>query len=213
MHPKIFRVGQIYTWSSRWFSRKNSYQKLLKQDIEIKEFLKSKLKDAGVAQIETERSASNLMINIYAAKPGVVIGRGGSGIEELKKTLKDKFLKKENLNINIYEVEKPVLSSPIVLQGMIADLEKRIPYRRVLKQTLNRVERAGAIGAKVCASGRLDGVEIARVEKLSFGRLPLQNLRADIDYAFGEAHTIYGKIGVKVWIYKGDVFADKVGSN
>jgi small subunit ribosomal protein S3 len=209
VNPIIFRIGQTTTWPSSWFARKDVYPKLLKQDIEIRDFLLNHLKEAGLDKIEIQRSANNITLTIYAAKPGFIIGKGGTGIEELKKLIKAKFLKNENLIINIQEIEKPFLSARVVLTSIIADLEKRIPFRRVLKHALDRIEKAGAKGAKVRVSGRLDGVEIARSETLSFGTLPLHNLRAEIDYAFGEAKTIYGKIGVKVWIYRGEVFNKK----
>ncbi|MDP3244420.1 MAG: 30S ribosomal protein S3 [bacterium] len=208
VHPTVFRLGNIYTWPSHWFARRNNYARLLKQDVEIREFLREELKEAGFAKVEIERGVNALTLTIHAAKPGFIIGRGGSGVEELKKNLKKKFLKKEILNLNIQEVEKPSLSAPVVLQTMIADLEKRIPFRRVLKQSLERLGKAGAQGGRVWAAGRLNGAEIARTEVLAFGKLPLHNLRADIDYAFGEAHTIYGKLGVKIWIYKGEIFKD-----
>lgn len=207
VHPTILRIGQIYSWPSRWFARKNVYPKILRQDVEIRSFLRSRLKDAGFEKVLIERGINEITLTVYAAKPGFIIGRGGAGIEELKNLLKKKFLKKnDKLNLNIQEVERPLLSSPVVLLGMIADLEKRLPFRRVLKQALDKMEKAGALGGRVWVAGRLNGAEIARRESLSFGKIPLQNLRADIDYAFGEAQTIYGKLGVKVWIYKGEIF-------
>jgi len=216
VNPKIFRIGVIRGWNSRWFSKKN-FSFLLKQDVLIRKFLKNKLKDSGVARIEMERSAGNINIIIHAARPGVIIGRSGVGIEELKSELRKKVLNKQKiegsgkiaLNINIMEVEKPNLNAQIVVDNIISDLEKRIPYRRVMKQAVSRVERAGAKGVKVIVAGRLNGAEIAREEKLTLGMIPLHTLRADIDYARGAAQTIYGKIGVKVWIYRGDVFEEK----
>lgn len=213
VNPKIFRIGIIKTWDSKWFARHN-FSALLRQDIVIKKYIKEKLKDAGVAQIEIERSAENLNIIIRAVRPGVIIGRSGVGIEELKKDITKKILNKKdtvvagklNLTINILEVDKPNLNAQVVLDNIIADLEKRIPYRRVMKQAIGRVERAGAKGVKVILAGRLNGAEIARTETLSSGMIPLHTLRADIDYSRGAAQTIYGKIGVKVWIYKGEVF-------
>ncbi|MEK7607200.1 MAG: 30S ribosomal protein S3 [Patescibacteria group bacterium] len=207
VNPIIFRLGYIKTWPSRWYAKRKAYPRLLRQDVELREHIRTQLKEAGVEAIEIERGASTLTLIIKAAKPGLVIGRGGAGIEELKKTIKKKFLKKENLTINIQEIERPALSSPVILQSMVADIEKRLPFRRVLKHALERLEKAGALGGRVWVAGRLNGAEIARTEVLSFGTLPLQNLRADIDYAFGEAQTIYGKIGVKVWVFKGEVFS------
>lgn len=213
VHPTAFRLGNLYTWPSHWFARRNNYAKLLKQDVEIREFLRKELKESGLAKVDIERSVNALTLTIHAAKPGFIIGRGGSGVEDLKKKIKSKFLKKENLNLNIQEVEKPSLSAPVVLQFMVADLEKRIPFRRVLKQALEKLDKGGAQGGRVWVSGRLNGAEIARTEVLSFGKIPLHNLRADIDYAFGEAHTIYGKLGVKIWVYKGEIFKSGKASN
>jgi len=213
VNPKIFRIGVIKGWDSKWFSKRN-FSAYLKQDIAIKKFLKKKLKDSAVSKIEIERSAENLNIIIHAVRPGTIIGRSGVGIEDLKKEIEAKILNKKetaigqkiNLNINIMEVDKPNLNAQIVLDGIIADIEKRIPYRRVMKQAISRVERAGAKGVKIIVAGRLNGIEIARTETLTSGMIPLHTLRADIDYSRGAAHTTYGKIGVKVWIYKGEVF-------
>jgi small subunit ribosomal protein S3 len=211
VHPKIFRTGQnqIYTWESKWFSKKN-YVSYLKQDVLIKRFLKKALKEASVAKIEIERTANMVTIIVHSAKPGIIIGHAGKGIEELRKKIKDEFLdKKTILNINVQEVQNPSLSAEVVLGAMIADIEKRVPFRRVMKQTISRVERAGAKGIKVVVSGRLDGAEIARDEMLASGKIPLHTLRADIDYASGRAATIYGAIGIKIWIFKGEVFTKK----
>jgi len=213
VNPKIFRIGVIRGWDSKWFSKRN-FIPFLKQDVIIRKFLKAKLKDAGLARIEIERSAERLNIIIYAVRPGVIIGRSGVGIEELKTALKKEVLNKRefqiegklSLNINVMEVDKPNLNAQVMVDNIIADLEKRIPFRRVMKQTISRVLKAGAKGVKVMVSGRLNGAEIARREKLTEGMIPLHTLRADIDYSRGAAQTIYGKIGVKVWIYKGEVF-------
>ncbi|MCX6742731.1 MAG: 30S ribosomal protein S3 [Candidatus Parcubacteria bacterium] len=217
VNPKIFRIGITKTWDSKWFSTRN-FSLLLRQDVLIRKFLKSKLKDSGVSKIEIERSAEKINIIIYAVKPGIIIGRSGVGIEDLKNELKKKVLAKAeskvpgklNLNINIMEVDKPNLNSQIVLDNIIADLEKRIPFRRIMKQAISRVMRAGAKGVRVLVSGRLNGAEIARREMLAEGMLPLHTLRSDIDYSRGAAQTIYGKIGVKVWIYKGEVFEKEI---
>jgi len=214
VHPKVFRLGEVFTWDSKWFARKD-YAKFLQQDIIIKKYLRLELKEAAVAKIEIERSANSLTVIIHSGKPGVIIGRGGQGIEELKKKIKAKFLEpKANLNLNIQEVTDPSMRSELIVQGMIADIEKRMPFRRVMKQAIGRVERAGAKGVKVRVSGRLNGAEIARTETLTSGKLPLHTLRAEIDYARGVARTTYGAIGVKVWIYKGEVFKkEKVKNN
>lgn len=206
VHPKIFRIGQIYNWNSKWFSKKN-YSTFLRQDFQIKKYILQELKDASIAKVEIERAANSITVTIHSAKPGIIIGRGGKGVEDLKQKIAKKFLPpKTALNINIQEVKNPNLSAEIVVQAMIADLEKRVPYRRVMKQAISRVEKAGAQGVKVIVSGRLNGAEIARSETLTWGKLPLHTLRAEIDYARGNAHTTYGTIGVKVWIYKGEVF-------
>lgn len=206
VNPIIFRMGQIHHWTSRWFSQKN-FQEFLKQDIQIKRFIKKYLKDAAVVQIEIERPGSTLTVIIYTAKPGMVIGRSGEGIEKLTKELKDRFLNdKTSIKITIQEVKNPNASSELILHGVIADLEKRIPFRRVMKQAIARAQKAGVKGVKVSCSGRLNGAEIARRETLNWGSLPLHTIRSDIDYARSTAFTTYGTIGVKVWIYKGEKF-------
>jgi small subunit ribosomal protein S3 len=216
VNPKAIRIGVNRGWNSKWFARQN-FSAFLRQDLAIRKYLKSKLKDAGVANIDIERSAEKLNVIIFAVKPGIIIGRSGVGIEDLKTNLKKIVLNKEktqvpgkiNLNINIMEVDKPNMNSQIVVDNIINDLEKRIPFRRSMKQSIGRVMRAGAKGVKVIVSGRLNGAEIARTEMLTEGEVPLHTLRADIDYSRAAAQTIYGKIGVKVWIYKGEVFNKK----
>src|SRR3989338_8602954 len=206
VNPKIFRLGQFNSWDSRLFSQKN-YIKFLHEDMVIKKFLKTELREAAVERIEIERSANVVTVIIHTAKPGIIIGRGGQGVEELKKKIKTKILKsKVNLNLTIKEVKNPNVSAELVLQSMVTDLEKRIPFRRVMKQAIGRVEKSSALGVKVVVAGRLNGAEIARTESLSSGSLPLHTLRADIDYSRGAARTTYGAIGVKVWIYKGERF-------
>lgn len=217
VNPKVIRLGITRGWESRWFSRHN-FGAYLKQDVLIRKFLKAKLKDAGIAKIETERSGENLNIIIRAVRPGIIIGRGGMGVETLKNEIKEKILNKKelktsnkiNLSVNILEVDKPNLNAQVVVDAMIADIEKRVAFRRVMKQAISRVMRAGARGVKVCVGGRLNGAEIARTEVLSEGTIPLHTLRADIDYSRGAALTIYGKIGIKVWIYRGDIFNKEV---
>lgn len=207
VNPIIFRLGPIHSWSSRWFSKKE-YAIFLKQDICLKKFIKKSLKEAAVVKIEIERSANTLTVIIHTAKPGLVIGRAGEGVEKLKKEIKEKFLdSKTSLNLNIQEVKAPNLSAELLVQGMVSDLEKRIAFRRIMKQTIGRAEKAGAKGVKVSCSGRLNGAEIARRESLTWGSLPLHTLRADIDYSRGVANTTYGTIGVKVWVYKGEKFS------
>ena len=209
VNPKILRMGITKTWQSLWFEKGDKYIKNIKQDIGVRRYMIKEFKEAGIDQVEIVRSINKMDINITTAKPGLIIGRGGNGAEELKKKLHDKFLKNFRLgeiNLNIKEFSRPNLSSQIMVQSMILDIEKRLPFRKVMKQTLGKIERAGALGAKIVVSGRLNGAEIARTEKLVWGKVPLQTLRADIDYARGAAHTTYGAIGIKVWIYKGEVF-------
>jgi small subunit ribosomal protein S3 len=212
VNPKGYRLGTIFTWDSKWFARKNDYKRVLSLDIKIKDFLRKELKNSSISKIGIEKTANSLVVNIYTAKPGVLIGKGGAGIEELKKKIKHNFFASEkvNLEVNILEVSKPALNSELVLQSIAAEIEKRVPFRKVMKQAIGKVERAGGRGVKVAVSGRLNGAEIARREVLSSGKIPLQTLRANIDYSQGVASTIYGVIGIKVWIYKGDVFAGDI---
>ncbi len=218
VHPKAFRLKINKTWDSKWFSDSgDDFSKFLEQDVKIRKYIKTKLKTASISRIDIERTANGLSINIYCAKPGIIIGRGGQGAEELKKDVHNRFIKDafsrkkgiKNININIMEIENSGLDSAIVMQQVIEDLEKRIPFRRSIKQAVGRVERAGAQGIKIIVGGRLNGAEIARSETFLSGKIPLHTLRADIDYSRGAAQTIYGKIGVKVWIYKGEVFNTK----
>ncbi|MDO8505499.1 MAG: 30S ribosomal protein S3 [bacterium] len=211
VHPYAFRLAGIYTWPSKWFSRKN-YRQYLREDALLREFIGEKVKGAGVTKVEIERSSAGATVTIFAAKPGIIIGRGGAQIEDLKKQFRAKFFPKGTMNVNIQEVEHPSLHAPVVAEGVKLDLEKRIPFRTTMRQSLERINKAGAKGAKITVSGRLNGAEIARDETSSFGSIPLQNLRADIDYYFGEALTIYGKIGIKVWIYRGEIFSGRAGS-
>lgn len=214
VNPKAFRLGLTVKHESKWFATKN-YQAFLQQDVKLRKYLKTKLREAGVDRIEIERTASAVNVIINAVKTGVVIGRGGQNVETLKKDIKEKFLKKSPLtkrlqpNIIINEVARPSLAAQVILQQMIDDIEKRMPFRRVMKQAISRVEKAGAEGVKVSIAGRLNGAEIARTERLSYGSIPLHTLRADVDYARGVAQTIYGTIGIKVWIYRGEVFINE----
>ncbi|MFA5358784.1 MAG: 30S ribosomal protein S3 [Patescibacteria group bacterium] len=207
VNPKVFRIGTTTNWNSRWFANKKNFAAQLREDIKIRKFFEKELRMAAVDSIVIERTAKTLNINIATAKPGVIIGRGGQGVEDLKKKIKDLFFgnQKVSININIKEVDKPALSARIVMMDIIFDLEKRIPFRRAVKGAMNRVERAGAKGIKVIVSGRLNGAEIARRETFNWGSVPLHTLRANIDYSRAAARTIYGAIGVKVWIYKGNV--------
>jgi len=210
VNPKIFRMGITKTWPSVWFEDGDKYIQNVRQDVAVRKYMIREFKEAGIDKVEIVRGLNKIEVNIATAKPGLIIGRGGNGAEELKKKLHDKFLKTfrlQEINLNIKEANRPNLSAQIMVQSMILDIEKRMPFRRVMKQGLAKIERGGALGAKVVVSGRLNGAEIARREKLVWGKVPLQTLRADIDYARGVAHTTYGAIGIKIWVYKGEVFA------
>lgn len=210
VHPKIHRTQVIYSWDSKWFGKKNDYATFSEQDIRIREFLRKKFKDAHIDAISVERGPKNMTVTILAAKPGFIIGRGGQGLDMIRKHIERKFLKMQlKVRINVQELRQPALSSTVVARTMASDLERRIRFRRVMKQSIDRVMKAGAQGVKVMMSGRLNGVDIARKETLSAGKVPLITLRSDVEYAFDEAHTTYGKIGIKVWIYKGEVFGRK----
>lgn len=212
INPKIFRMGVIRTWPSKWFSTGKDYARNVQQDVNVRRFLLKTLMEAGVDRVEIERSAKKINVGIYTAKPGLIIGRGGSGVDDLKKTLHKKFLSRpsgirlSDIKLNIFEVDRPNLSAQILVQSMTLEMEKRMPFRRVMKQAIGRVERGGALGVKIIVGGRLNGAEIARSEMLTSGKIPLHTLRADIDYARGVARTTYGAIGIKVWIYKGNKF-------
>lgn len=209
VNPKILRMGVTKTWASIWFENGDQYIKNVSQDVLVRKFMIREFKEAGIDKVEIIRSLNKIEITVSTAKPGLIIGRGGNGVEDLKKKLHTKFLKNfrmGEINLNIKEASRPNLSAQIIVQSMILDIEKRMPFRKVMKQAISKVERAGALGVKVVVSGRLNGAEIARTEKLVSGKVPLQTLRADIDYARGAAHTTYGAIGIKVWVYKGEVF-------
>lgn len=205
VHPKGMRVGIIRDWESNWYADKN-YAELLHEDIKIRKFIKKKLFHAGISGIQIERAANRIKVSINTAKPGIVIGRGGSEVEALRKTLEKLTSKK--VSVNIIEVKKPELDATLVAEGIAAQLVKRIAFRRAMKQAVSRTMRLGAQGVKISSSGRLGGAEIARTEWYSEGKVPLHTLRADIDYGFAEADTTYGKIGVKVWIYKGEILPE-----
>lgn len=209
INPKIFRLNTIGECSSKWFAAKKDFAETLKTDQLIRKYVKTKFKASGISKLEIKRSAGNIELIMFTSKPGVIIGRGGAGVEDFKKDIKRKYFgsKKVKIIITITEVRKPDVDAELILQGMIAQLEKRVPFRKVLKKTIEQVKRAGAKGVKVIASGRLNGAEIARTEALADGKIPTHTLRADIDYSRGTARTIYGAIGIKVWIYKGDIFS------
>ncbi len=208
VNPKIFRIGLSENWASRWFKRGPAFARQLEQDTKLREYLNSKLRDCSLKSVEIERSPDNINIILHSSKPGIIIGRGGVGVEEIKNYLLKKIIKnkKIKLQINIKEVNKPQLCAQIMAQNIALELEKRIPYRRSMKRNIEAIIKAGAQGVKVHCAGRLGGVEIARTEKLTQGKIPLHTLRADIDYGTATARTTYGAIGVKIWIYKGEKF-------
>ena len=204
VNPHGLRVGVIKNWESRWFVKDSDFGDTLVSDYNLRKFLKKTLYDAGIAQIEIERDNTRVRINIHCAKPGIVIGKGGSEIEKLRATCQKMLGGKETL-VNIVEVKNPDVNAQLVAENIAQQLEKRISYRRAMKQAIGRAMKLGAKGIKTKCSGRLGGAEIARVEQYHEGTIPLQTLRADIDYGFAEANTTYGKIGIKVWIYRGEV--------
>lgn len=210
VNPTGYRLGVIYTWKSRWFADDAFYQKFLLEDVKLRRFLKKELKMAGLEKVGIERSIKTIKIILHVARPGVVIGRGGSNLEELKKkilqTLKIKTNDKQasKLELAIEEVKNPELSATLICQSIIQQLEKRFPHRRVIAKTLEKVMTAGAKGIKIVLAGRIGGAEIGRTEKYSQGKIPLQTIRADIDYAEEPALLKSGYIGVKVWLYRGE---------
>lgn len=206
-HPKGFRLGVIYDWDSRWFARKKNFAELLLEDRKIREFIKDNLYRAGIPRIEIERKPQEISIIVHAARPGMVIGRGGTGIEALRKDIEK--LTGKRVNIHCLEVKSPETDAQLVAENIAGSIERRVSYRRAMRQAIGRAMRAGARGIKVRVSGRLHGAEIARSERAGEGTVPLHTLRANIDYGFAEAHTTYGRIGVKVWIYKGDILPAK----
>jgi small subunit ribosomal protein S3 len=208
VHPHGLRVGVIKDWDAKWYANSKNFADNLVEDNQIREYLKEKLFTAGISRIEIERAAKRVKINIHTAKPGMVIGRGGQGIEVLKVALKSMVVDK-NVLINIVEVKAPENNAQLMAENIAAQLEKRISFRRAMKQTIQRAMRTGVKGVKTACAGRLGGAEIARTEQYHEGTIPLQTLRADIDYGFAEADTIYGKIGVKVWVYRGEVLPTK----
>ncbi len=209
INPFLYRLGIIRDWKSRWFSDKK-YKEYLRNDIELREFLKEKLKKAAVEDIIIERSSSNVTVNIHSARPGIIIGRGGADAEELRKEIAKKIEEKIEIKVNIIEVRNFEASAKLVAQSIAEQIERRIPFRRTIKKAIERTMQNKQVkGIKVAMAGRLDGAEMARTEWLSDGKIPLQTLRADIDFAKYNAHTTYGVVGIKVWIYKGEVFEEK----
>ena len=198
------RVGVIKDWDSTWYANKKDFPALLKEDSILREYVQKKYHDASVSRVAIERTEGKIVVNIITGRPGMVIGSKGSGIEALNKELK-KLVKDKQITINIKEVKKPDVDATINAQSIAAQIEKRVLVKRAIKATLQRVMKAGALGCKIAVAGRINGAEIARTEQFAQGSVPLHTLRADIDYGFAEAHTTYGVLGVKVWIYKGEV--------
>ena len=206
VHPKGFRLGVIEHWDSKWFARRE-YAQLLHEDLRMRKFLKERLYHAGVSKVEIERAANKAKINIYTARPGIVIGKKGAEIEKLKTEL-SKLTKRESF-INIHEVRRPDVDAQLVAENVALQLERRVAFRRAMKEAVGRAMRMGAQGVKVRCAGRLGGAEIARTEWYREGRVPLHTLRADISYGLAEAKTTYGIIGIKAWIFRGEVLTQE----
>ncbi len=209
INPTSLRLKITETWKSKWFSKSN-FAKQLQEDVRIREYLEIHLKKAGLVRIDIERlNDGTITVIIKTTKPGLIIGKGGAGIEELKKKIKQKLGIKQELKVNIEEIRDVNMQAQVIANGIVEQLEKRVAFRKLMKQSLEQIMNAGAKGAKVAIGGRLNGADIARTEHLSSGKIPLHTLRADIDFARSTAFTTYGTVGVKVWIYKGDVFEAK----
>ncbi|MCX7943530.1 MAG: 30S ribosomal protein S3 [Deltaproteobacteria bacterium] len=208
VNPIGFRLGITRTWESKWFSSKN-YIKWFHEDLNFRKYLKEKFYSAGVSRILIERSVNKVRINVFVARPGMVIGKKGSGIDAVKKELQKFTTNETEIYLNINEVRKPELDAQLIAENIASQLEKRVAFRRAMKKSVLNAMKFGALGIKIMAGGRLAGAEIARSEWYREGRVPLQTLRADIDYGFAEANTTYGKIGVKVWLFKGEVLSTK----
>ena len=207
VHPTGARLGIIKDWSSKWYADDKNFADYLVEDQKIRKFLKKKEYEAGIANIEIERTAKSVKVNVYTAKPGILIGTGGAGAESLRADIK-KLIGKD-VNLNVVEVKNTSLDATLVAEDIASQLERRISFRRAMKQCMQKTMKSGAAGIKTAVSGRLGGADMARTEFYKEGNIPLQTLRADIDYGFAEANTTYGKIGVKVWIYKGEVLPTK----
>ena len=205
--PRGFRVGVINDWNSKWYADKKHFGEYVVEDHKIREYIKKKLYVSGISKIEIERTSKFVKVNVYTAKPGLVIGKGGNLAESLKQEL-EKMINKQ-VNLNIVEVKDVDTNAQLVAENIAGQLERRISFRRAMKQCMQKAMKAGALGIKAACSGRLGGADMARTEFYKEGTVPLQTLRADIDYGFAEANTTYGKVGVKVWIYKGEVLPER----
>ncbi len=205
VNPHGLRVGVIKGWDAQWYAGKKDFSEYLVEDHKIREFIKNKYYTFGISKTTIERAQGKVVVNIFTSKPGMLIGVKGAGVEQLKKELSKVVAKGRIIHINIMEVKRPDMDAQLVAENIAAQLEKRASFRRSMKQAMGRVMRSGAKGVKIMVSGRLDGAEIARSESYHDGSIPLQTLRADIDYAEAEANTTFGKIGIKVWVYKGEI--------
>ena len=206
VNPHGLRVGVIKDWDAKWYANKDNYAELLHEDIEIRKYIKDKMFEAGISRIVIERAANRLKIDVHTARPGMVIGRGGSEVDALRKEIESTTGK--NAQINVVEVDKPELNAQLVAENIAQQLLRRVSFRRAMKKSMNRAMQMGAEGFRIKSSGRLGGAEMARTEGYQEGSVPLHTLRADIDYGFAEAETTYGTIGVKVWINKGEILPE-----
>ncbi len=207
VHPHGLRVGIIKDWDSRWYADDADFADYLVEDQKIRKFLKKRLYDAGISHIEIERASDRVRVTVHTAKPGVIIGKGGAEIEKTKAALSK--LTDKKLSLDIKEIKRPDRDAQLVAENIAGQLESRVSFRRAMKSCMGRTMKSGALGIKACCSGRLGGADMARTEFYSEGTIPLQTLRADIDFGFAEANTTYGKVGVKVWIYKGEILPVK----
>jgi len=208
--PIGFRLGGVKSWSSRWYSEKKKYRDNFISDLKIQSLIKKELETASVSRMNIERSPRAITLNIYSSRPGIIIGRGGAGIDELKAKVSKILVNPDKININIQEIKDPESDASVIAQAMAEQLEKRMSFRRVTRQAIDRAMKSSQVkGIKVMVAGRLDGADMSRREWLAEGRMPLHTLRADIDFVRHEAHTTYGVVGIKVWIYKGDIFTKK----
>ncbi|MFH2105030.1 MAG: 30S ribosomal protein S3 [Parcubacteria group bacterium] len=208
--PIGFRLGGVKSWSSRWYSDKKKYRDNFISDLKIQSLIKEELKTASVSRMNIERSPRAITLNIYSSRPGIIIGRGGAGVDELKAKVSKLLINPDKININIQEIKDPESDAAVIAQAMAEQLEKRMSFRRVTRQAIDRAMKSSQVkGIKVMVAGRLDGADMSRREWLVEGRMPLHTLRADIDFVRHEAHTTYGVVGIKVWIYKGDIFTKK----
>lgn len=204
VNPHGMRIGIIQSWDAQWYASKKDFSKFILEDHKIREYIKKKYYAYGISKVTIERAQDKVVINVYTSKPGMIIGQKGAGVDALKKEIVA-LIKKNGVHINVMEIKRPDMDAVLVAESVAQALEKRSSYRRTMKQAMSRVMRSGAKGVKITVSGRLDGAEIAKSESYHDGSIPLQTVRADIDYGTAEAHTTFGIIGIKVWVYKGEV--------